>query len=313
MFRVTLDLWIPYVGMLTALAYIKAQQHNLMDHPQFPVALKGAIGASVVGLMWFFWFELRQPNKFAYNGWHPYISWIPVLSFVVLRNCTAYLRSYNSKAFAFVGRCSLETFIMQYHFWLAADTRGILMVLPLGTAWRTLNMIVSTVGFIYVCHHVAEATGWITNWVCGTPRKTRIPPPVTQNTQANGRGAESIPLMPADQNGAPKANGSAKTVVFDAETANGSPSHPSSASGANASRPSEDVPQSPRGRPRWLERLAERPGSPGPGWSPYIATRNRVFGAWEEAAQNPGLNLSVKGACILVVLWILNLVWPSQS
>ncbi|KAG8953224.1 hypothetical protein FRC04_002634 [Tulasnella sp. 424] len=317
MFRVTLDLWIPYVGMLTALAYIKAQQLNLTDHPRFPMALRTTIGASVAGLVWFFWFELRQPDKFVYNGWHPYISWIPVLSFIVLRNCTPYLRSVNSRAFAFVGRCSLETFIMQYHFWLAADTRGILMVLPLGTAWRTLNMIVSTIGFIYVCHHVAEATGWITNWVCGTPRKARIPPPAVQNTQANGRTEEAIPLLPADQIGAPKANGSSKTVVFDAEAANGGPSEPGSASGTGgqtvvAPRPNGDVPQSPAGRPRWLERLAERPGSPGPGWSPYIATRNRVFGAWEEAAaQNPGLNLTVKGTCILVVLWILNLVWPS--
>lgn len=190
------------------------------------------------------------------------------------------------------------------------------MVLPLGTAWRTLNMIVSTIGFIYVCHHVAEATGWITNWVCGTPRKQRLPTPAVQSTQANGRTEEAIPLLPADQSGAPKANGAAKTVVFDAEAANGGPSEPTSASGTSgqtlvAPRPNRDVPSSPAGRPRWLERLADAPGEPGPGWSPYIATRNRVFGAWEEAAQNPGVGLTVKGACILVVLWILNLVWPS--
>ncbi|KAG9015169.1 hypothetical protein FRB94_004288 [Tulasnella sp. JGI-2019a] len=320
MFRVSLDLWIVYVGMFVALLTIKIQEHHLTESHQWPVMVKAASGASVMGMAWFFWFELSQPTKFAYNLWHPYVSWVPVLSFVVLRNATPTLRSVYSKSFAFIGRCSLETFIMQYHFWLAGDTKGILMVLPLGTAWRTLNMIVSTIAFVYVCHHVAEATGWLTNWVCGTPRKRTMPQPVVAPTPmrpSNGvRPEEAIPLMDTQQQLEKNDRldrGAGVEVVFDANgNANGAPSSSSwPLNGGDRiqvgtlGRPTGSV------RPPWLERLAERPPSPGPGWSPYLATRNRVFGAWSDASTNTGVKLGVKTAGILLTLWMLNLLWPS--
>ncbi|KAG8890823.1 hypothetical protein FRB98_004868 [Tulasnella sp. 332] len=323
-FRVSLDLWIVYVGMFVALLTIKVQEHHITESPRWPMMVKTAFGASVVGMMWFFWFELNQPSKFTYNLWHPYVSWVPVLSFIVLRNATPVLRSAYSKSFAFIGRCSLETFIMQYHFWLAGDTKGILMVLPLGTSWRTLNMIVSTVGFIYVCHHVAEATGWLTNWVCGTPRKRMLPQPVVASTPArttNGsRPEENIPLMNSQQQGEKSEERSAEgggVVVFDADA---------HTNGLSSAAPSSPWPSTDEGSPRmgvpgtqnrsssrppWLERLAERPTSPGPGWSPYLATRNRVFGAWSDASANTGVALGVKSVLILSTLWILNLLWPS--
>ena len=89
---------------------------------------QGSIIVSAVALVWFFAFEIGQPSKFTYNQWRPYVSVIPVLAFVILRNATSVLRSASSRFFAFIGTCSLETFILQYHFWLAADTKGILLL-----------------------------------------------------------------------------------------------------------------------------------------------------------------------------------------
>lgn len=148
-FRVTLDQFIVYVGMLTAIVFIKIRELRLTDHPQWPLLSRCAIGASAFALLWFFWFELSRADKFAYNAWHPYVSAIPVLAFVVLRNASTALRSSSSRVFIFIGKCSLETFIMQYHFWLAGDTKGVLLVIP-GTAWRPLNMIITTVMFIWL-------------------------------------------------------------------------------------------------------------------------------------------------------------------
>lgn len=148
-FRVTLDQFIVYVGMLTAIAFIKIRELRLTDHARWPLASRCAIGGSSLALVWFFWFELTRADKFAYNAWHPYISAIPVLAFVVLRNASTALRSSSSRVFTFIGTCSLETFIMQYHFWLAGDTKGILLVVP-GTAWRPLNMVITTVMFIWL-------------------------------------------------------------------------------------------------------------------------------------------------------------------
>lgn len=166
-FRVNLDLWIIYVGMLTSIFVVKAREYHLTDHPQWPGIMKTSIGAAALILVWFLAFELHQESKFAYNSWHPHISFLPVLAFVVLCNSTAILRSGFSQAFAFVGKCSLETFIIQYHFWLAGDNKGVLLVVP-GTRWRPLNLVVTSMMLLYLCDRVAYATGEITTAICGT-------------------------------------------------------------------------------------------------------------------------------------------------
>lgn len=66
-------------------------------------------------------FQLTRASKFVYNAYHPYISVIPVLAFCVFRNATPYLRSTSSKFFIFFGQCSLETFIIQFHLFIAAE------------------------------------------------------------------------------------------------------------------------------------------------------------------------------------------------
>lgn len=191
-FRVALDIWVVYFGMLVAIAYIRIRELRLIDHPRWNTARQVSIGASAVALIWFFVFEVGQPSKFTYNKWHPYISIIPVLAFVILRNATPILRSASSRLFAFVGTCSLETFILQYHFWLAADTKGILLFIP-GTRWRPINLVFSTVMFVWLSNKVAGATGELTNWICGGPKKalpTSAPP-----VRAPPAAEEAIPLV----------------------------------------------------------------------------------------------------------------------
>lgn len=170
-FRVSLDQYIVYCGMFAALVAIKVRDKRLTEHPLWPMFIRASIGTSVIALAWFMCFELVQENKFAYNAWHPYISSLPILAFATLRNATPLLRSCSSRTFAFIGKCSLETFVIQYHLWLAADTKGILLLIP-GTKWRTVNFVLSTLVFIYVSHQVAWATGEITSWICGDEKNT---------------------------------------------------------------------------------------------------------------------------------------------
>ena len=170
-FRVSLDQYIVYCGMLAALATIKIRDKRLTEHTMWPTFVRASIGMSVLVLVWFTHFELVQGSKFAYNAWHPYISFLPILAFVILRNATPLLRSCSSRAFAFIGKCSLETFILQFHLWLAADTKGILLLIP-GTKWRSINFALSTMIFVYVSHQVARATGEITSWICGDEKNT---------------------------------------------------------------------------------------------------------------------------------------------
>lgn len=201
-FRVTLDQYIVYVGMLTAVAVLKIREHHLTDHLSWPLFVKGASGCSAFVLLWFFGFELSQESKFTYNTWHPYVSFLPIIAFVILRNATPFLRSCTLQAFAFIGRCSLETFIIQFHLWLAGDTKGILVIIP-GTEVRPYNFVLTTFIFIYVSDQVAWATGELTSWICDKPEKTL--PTVCEmrstghHDQAVGMNRSPVPLAAAGE------------------------------------------------------------------------------------------------------------------
>jgi hypothetical protein len=232
---------------------------------------KISIGTSSVAILWFFVFELHQGSKLTYNHWHPYISSIPVLAFIVLRNANVALRSTFSRVFAFIGRCSLETFVIQYHLWLAGDTKGVLLVIP-GTQWRPINFLITTAMFVYVSDRMADATTDITNWICGKTSNTlptittmaippeSIPAPET-NSQPGQR--QDIPLSDVEQ---PSKHGE---------------------SSGETNGPIE-------GR-RWIDRLAET-------LPPHPHSHTFLGRPWR-----PGLNTRL--AIGVGVMWIANIFW----
>ncbi|KAI0778449.1 O-acetyltransferase [Trametes elegans] len=282
-FRVNLDLWIVYFGMFAALGVIKIREYRLTDHPRWPLVVKTSAALSAVTLLWFFAFELAQPDKFAYNLWHPYVSFLPVGAFVVLRNANAIMRSASSRVFAFIGTCSLETFIIQYHLWLAGDTKGILIVIP-GRFSRPLNLLLTTIVFIYVSHLVAKATGEVTGWICGTGRAPSLPTTQPANPPASSRppppppeseeGQEVIFMVPQD--GEDETRKDREGVPLPREP---------------------DTPARPQRR--WLDRLAEGPSpQPSPGF--------RVW--YGESEWKPGLK--TKLLIGIGSMWLLNIMWP---
>jgi hypothetical protein len=119
-FRVNLDILIVYFGMLASILYGKFHQMRVVDHPRFPWIYRGVLTVSGLTLVWFFLFETSRKDKFAYNALHPFISILPVTAYVLLRNATPVLRGASSGLFTFIGQCSLETFTLQFHIWLAA-------------------------------------------------------------------------------------------------------------------------------------------------------------------------------------------------
>lgn len=193
-FRVNLDLWIVYVGMLSAIGVTKFREYRVVERPYWPLISKISLGASCISLIWFFIFELSRGSKFTYNAYHPFVSFVPILAFVALRNATSLLRSSYSSAFVFIGKCSLETFVIQYHLWLAGDTRGILVVIP-GTRYRAVNFLVTTVMFVFVSDRTARATVGLTSWMCEEVKMPTLP---TTTTTIAGPGADEIPLQSLD-------------------------------------------------------------------------------------------------------------------
>lgn len=269
--------------MFAALAVIKAREYRLTDHPQWPLVMKGSIGLSAIILLWYFAFELYQPDKFAYNLWHPYISFLPIGAFIVLRNANVILRSATSTAFSFIGRCSLETFILQYHIWLAADTKGLLMVIP-ATQWRSLNFLLTTIFFIYVSHHVAQATGTITGWICNVTPPASLPIATTRTSRQRHDGAQTT-----------QAEEEGQEIIFQAS--------PDDDHLKESESILLQVPDTPgRRSPRWLDRLAES--------SSRNSTSPMGFKIWrDETEWKPGPK--TKLAIIVAVMWLLNMLWPT--
>ncbi|KAI8089980.1 10 TM acyl transferase domain found in Cas1p-domain-containing protein [Halteromyces radiatus] len=194
-FRLGLDAYIVYVGMLFALVTIKIKEHKIVQEQStasFFVLKWVTVCIAALSMIWYFWFELQQPNKQAYNARHPYISWIPILAFILLRNATLFLRNTQSRFFMWIGKCSLETFIGQFHMWLAADTKGLLVVIPSdwihhlgGTDWGWwLNFVISSILFLCICDYLSQATGTLTGWIC---RYLTFTPTTTTTTDTNSK------------------------------------------------------------------------------------------------------------------------------
>ncbi|ORX45543.1 Cas1p-domain-containing protein [Hesseltinella vesiculosa] len=173
-FRLSLDAFVVYVGMLFAWATIAYKDQKWGEKVFFRWAHYCYLPLGALVLAWYFWFELQQPSKAVYNQYHPFVSWIPILAYIGLRNGSVYLRNINSRLFMWVGKCSLETFIGQFHMWLAADTKGLLVVVPpdlverlsSGSGWW-LNWALSSLIFLYICHYLAQATNTLTAWIVG--------------------------------------------------------------------------------------------------------------------------------------------------
>lgn len=69
----------------------------------------------------------------------------------MLRNASLALRGKHSVLLAGLGRISLETLVSQGHVWLAADSHGVLVLLP---RFPVLNLLVTSFIFICASHEV---------------------------------------------------------------------------------------------------------------------------------------------------------------
>ncbi|KAI9848805.1 MAG: hypothetical protein M1838_000358 [Thelocarpon superellum] len=268
-FRVALDGYIVFVGMLAAVAFVKyspekptqdirtPSQRRRPRSRRFPAgAVVGAIGI----IFLFFVAASGFTDKYAYNAWHPYISFLPILSFVTLRNAYPTLRNFHSRIYAWLGRCSLETFTLQFHLWLAGDTRGLLSLgwldrdgsNPVGR-WTEVALI--TLFFLAGSWMVSEKTAQVTAYII--------------DPSSGGKRASAPDTSPGDE--------SLSTSEMDLLVLGG-PGRPS---------PSRHPLHPPRQPRRWKKRVTT--------WS------DRVGRSFRDS-------LVLRLALMLLVLWLLNMV-----
>ncbi|KAK7423861.1 hypothetical protein QQZ08_008905 [Neonectria magnoliae] len=173
-FRVGLDGVVVFIGMLAGLV----QQRVERDSSWFTNYKTAVAPALVVSAIYAASCTYNFSTKQEYNLFHPFMSFLPILAYIAIRNAASPLRNYYSTAAAWLGRCSLETFILQYHIYLAADTKGVILIdmfrggdgSLLNDRWRDLVVVVPV--FIWLSHCVAEASGVIVKMMTDKPRES---------------------------------------------------------------------------------------------------------------------------------------------
>lgn len=159
-FRWKLDRYVVFHGMMFAFIYLALGKRQLLSEgkgePLFSNKISNVLlFISVVCFLTYSIWASSCKNKTECNELHPSVSVVQILAFILIRNIPGYARSVYSSFFAWFGRISLELFICQYHIWLAADTKGILVLIP---GNPMLNIIVSTFIFVCVAHEISQIT-----------------------------------------------------------------------------------------------------------------------------------------------------------
>uniref|UniRef100_A0A7N8Y1Q6 N-acetylneuraminate (7)9-O-acetyltransferase n=1 Tax=Mastacembelus armatus TaxID=205130 RepID=A0A7N8Y1Q6_9TELE len=157
-FRWKLDRFAVIHGMLFAFIYLVLQKRQVLSEGKGENLFSAKISnlllfLSVVFFITYSIWASSCKTKTECNEMHPYIS--VILAFILIRNIPGYARSIYSSFFAWFGKISLELFICQYHIWLAADTKGILVLIP---GNPSLNIMVSTFIFVCVAHEISLIT-----------------------------------------------------------------------------------------------------------------------------------------------------------
>ncbi|KAI1460651.1 Cas1p-domain-containing protein [Annulohypoxylon moriforme] len=128
-FRLLLDRYIVFVGTVVGAFVHHASTRN--SPPILPLDtarpffanrrhLLNVICAGTL-IAFFYVTQTILTQKINYNKVHPFISWLPILSFITLRTSLPGLRNVYLRLPKALGQISLETYVLQFHVWLAGD------------------------------------------------------------------------------------------------------------------------------------------------------------------------------------------------
>jgi len=125
-FRSGLDRFVWIFGML--FAFQVAPFIKFLDWLEAKALVSRGIWSGVVALILFAVTAVWASNlflleKYTYNRVHPYTSFLPITIYLLLRNLVAPLRERYLWLFAYMGKYTLETYILQFHIWM--KTTGI--------------------------------------------------------------------------------------------------------------------------------------------------------------------------------------------
>jgi hypothetical protein len=104
-------------------------------------------------LAWYFGFGYKA-DKYDYNTYHPYVFILALIGWLMVRNSSKYLTECHSTVLEFLGKNTLETYVLQFHLFMNHSVQYIPMILPYSDGktglWYTkfLNMILCGIVFV---------------------------------------------------------------------------------------------------------------------------------------------------------------------
>jgi len=111
------------------------------------------------------WYQLFgcMDDKYEYNAYHPYIFFIPLLGWLMVRNSSRYLTECHSTFLEFLGRNTLETYVLQFHLFMNHSVQHIPVIIPGSEAdgsiyIKTANMLLCGVVFVAVAVQARKIT-----------------------------------------------------------------------------------------------------------------------------------------------------------
>jgi len=182
LFRVGLDHWVCFVGMLCAYnyphweAFIKFLEGDFNSHRCFGVVGRGDLVKLVVltVLLAIFgaWFVLVLPlEKYTYNRIHPYTSWMPIVVYIIARNLWPAMRVRYVHLFAWLGKITLETYLSQLHIYLQSNAKHLVTYIAL---YPFMNFSLATVVYLTASYQLFHVTTEFSAFLIPTDRKLML-------------------------------------------------------------------------------------------------------------------------------------------
>jgi len=181
-FRVGLDHWACFVGMLCAYnyphweAFIQFLEGDFNSRRCYEVVgfgdlAKLAVLAVLSALLGAWCFLILPLEKYSYNRLHPYTSWIPIVVYIIVRNLWPTLRVRYVHLFAWLGKITLETYLSQLHIYLQSNAKHLITYIA---GYPLMNFSLSTVFYLTVSHQLFHLTTEFSAFLLPADRKLML-------------------------------------------------------------------------------------------------------------------------------------------
>jgi len=132
-FRTSLDYWSTFFGMIFALNFpmmtkwlLEVEKESLRKQ----IFIKGSVGIVLLSALIWWVKNIFLLDKYEYNQENSYYGYIPLLTYIYFRNISVYFRSYHMGLLHFLGKYTLETYLLQHHVWLTSNAKTLLTLIP---------------------------------------------------------------------------------------------------------------------------------------------------------------------------------------